>query len=239
MLSLLRELFSALLGKFRKPAVAAPEGAPSSPEEIPLEEQEEYKEEDMQVDPTVTTKRELRDQVKADLVRHEAFREFSYPDVLSELFKKHPREKWGFVPAREILSKIGIRADVAFRTGSPWTVGHGFTTGVNVDSKMDPLRSERMLEEHILQADLELGNVLSWYKDAPFVVKTVLINMKFNLGLRGLLGFNNTLRFMKEKNYTQAAANMRKSLWYRQVKTRAEELARRIETQSIADPHKV
>lgn len=236
MLRSLRELFSTLLGKFRKPAVAAPEGAPPSTTGSPLKQQEEYKEEEMHIDPTVTSKGKLVTQVKGDLSRQEGFREFAYPDVLSSLYKAHPSHPWGFKPAREILAEIGVSYDAALRDGSPWTVGHGFTQGVNPDSKMERIRSERMLEQHILEADLQLSGVLGWYTEAPFVVKTVLINMKFNLGLKGLLGFKNTLRYMKEKNYTQAAANMRKSLWYRQVTNRAEELARRIETQTIATP---
>lgn len=235
MLRSLRELFSTLLGKFRKPAAAAPEGAPPQ-EDSPTKQQEEYKEEEMHIDPTVTSKGKLVTQVKADLERHEGYREFAYPDVLSSLYKRHPRHAWGEQPARSILSMIGVDADSAARDGAPWTVGHGFTQGVNLDSKMDRLRSERMLEQHILEADMQLRGVLTWYADAPFVMKTVLINMLFNLGLKGLLGFNNTLRFMKEKNYKQAAANMRKSLWYRQVGGRAEELARRVETQTIATP---
>lgn len=229
MLRSLRELFSTLLSKIRKPAVVAPEGAP-------LEEQEEYKEEEMHIDPTVTSKGKLVSQVKEDLSRHEGFREYAYPDVLSPLFKQHRNQPWGFKPAREILSLIGVDYNTAVREGAPWTVGHGFTHGVTPDSVMTLIRSERKLEEHILEADQELNAVLTWYKDAPYVVKVVLVNMKFNLGLKGLLGFNNTLRYMKEKNYKQAAANMRKSKWYRQVTNRAEELARRIETQTIATP---
>lgn len=173
-------------------------------------------------------------QVKKDLDRHEGFREFAYPDPLSKLFKKHPNLQWGFKPAREIAPP-----GVNFEDGKPWTVGFGFTHGVTADSRMNRITAERLLEEHILDVNNALHNALiTWYKDASFVTKTVLINMTFNLGLRGLLSFKNTLAYMKGKNYKQAAANMRHSLWYKQVKKRAEELARRIETQEISPEHK-
>jgi lysozyme len=191
------------------------------------------------MDPTLTPKKKLLRQMASDLDRHEAFREFAYPDVLSALYKRFPNKPWGFKPAREILSEIGVSVEEAERTGKPWTYGFGFTQGGNVDSKIDRLRAQRKLETHILEEDAKLSKVLSWYDSAPFVVKTVLINMSFNMGLQGLLGFRNTLNYMKQGSWKQAATNMRKSLWYRQVGDRAIELTRRIETQEIAPQHLV
>jgi lysozyme len=173
-------------------------------------------------------------QVKMDLDRHEGFREFAYPDPLSELYKKHPNLPWGFKPAREIAPP-----GCNFEDGKPWTVGFGFTHGVTADSRMNRITAERLLETKILEVDTALRNALpTWYSKASFATKTVLINMSFNLGLKGLLGFRNTLNYLKGANYKQAAANMRHSLWYKQVKKRAEELARRIETQEIEAAHK-
>jgi len=173
-------------------------------------------------------------QVKSDLERHEGFREFAYPDPLSKLFKKYPKLPWGFKPAREIAPK-----DANLEDGKPWTVGFGFTHGVTADSRITRITAERLLEQKILDMNESLGHALAtWYKDATTITKGVLINMAFNMGQAGLLKFRNTLGYMKAKNYTQAAANMRLSLWYKQVKKRAEELARRIETQEIEAAHK-
>lgn len=189
----------------------------------------------MTIDPTISSSAvgTLKKQVKKDLERHEGYREFAYPDPLSPLHKKNPQLPWGQRPARELAPP-----GTDWESGSPWTVGFGFTHGVGPDSKMPRIQAERKLEEHILQADLELSGILPWYKSSPFVVKTVLINMRFNLGRKGLLGFKNTLGYMKERQWTNASANMRKSLWYRQVGQRAEELARRIETQEIPRQYK-
>lgn len=184
-----------------------------------------------------TKKQKLINQVASDLNRQEGFREFAYPDPLSPLAKKYKGEAWpwGFVPAKELLSRIG---DMKEKDGAPWTVGFGFTQGVTASSRMNRLTAERKLETEILDRDQSLQVILPWYNDSSFVAKTVLINMAFNLGLKGLLGFRNTLRYIKEQNYKQAAANMRKSLWYRQVTKRAEELAVRMETQTIKEQHK-
>ena len=179
---------------------------------------------------TTTSQNKLARQVAGDLNRHEGFREFAYPDPLSALFKNQPSKDWGFKPAREV-AKPGTNFD----QGKPWTVGFGFTHGVTPDSRMNRITAERKLEQEILEVDAALRNTLTWYNDASFVTKTVLINLSFNMGIKGLLGFKNTLAFIKEKKYKEAAFNLRKSLYYKQVTKRAEELALRLETQTIPE----
>lgn len=175
----------------------------------------------------------LANQVASDLHRDEGFREFAYPDPLSALFNKYRTERWGFKPAREILDKLGVSEESAAKSGAPWTVGYGFTHGVHLDSRISQQQAARKLEEMVLAINRDLADTLVWYKDSSFVTKTVLINMYFNLGKAGLLGFRNTLRYISARNYKQAATNMLKSLWARQVGRRARELARRMETQEI------
>lgn len=182
---------------------------------------------------TTTSQNKLIKQVAGDLNRHEGFREYAYPDPLSPLMKKYPSKDWGFKPAKEILAKLGVPLDKAAKDGAPWTVGHGFTGGTTLDSRMDRITSDRKLEQKILEVDSALSNVLTWYKDASFVTKTVLINMSFNMGIKGLLGFSNTLKFISQKNYEQAARNMTQSLWAKQVGDRAKELVERMRTQAI------
>ena len=182
---------------------------------------------------TTTSQEKLMRQVVSDLDRHEGYREFAYPDPLSSLNKKHPRKDWGFRPAREILAELRISVEDAAKQGAPFTVGFGFTHGVTPDSRMNRITAERRLEQEILDVDRALSNVLSWYKDASFVTKTVLLNMAFNMGVKGLLGFRNTLTFISQKNYEQAARNMAQSLWAKQVGKRATELMERMRTQTI------
>lgn len=181
---------------------------------------------------------QLINQVVADLDRHEGYREFAYPDPLSKLFRKYPNVRWGFKPAREILAKLGVDVEDAVGLGHPWTVGYGFTNGVHIDSRISRLMAKRKLEELALAIHRDLFLTLTWYHTASYETKTVLINMYFNLGRAGLLSFRNTLRYISERNYKQASANMLKSLWAKQVTRRAKELARRIETQEIPVPYK-
>ena len=131
----------------------------------------------------------------------------------------------------EIHKKTG--KDVDPNNGTPWTVGYGFTDGVTFETRMSRQVADRRLEEEIFTRTEQLKAALPWFTEKSFVTQTVLINMAFNLGLKGFLQFKNTLAFVKADNFKQAAANMRLSAWYKQVTSRAEELAKRMETQSI------
>lgn len=185
-----------------------------------------------------TTETRLVLQVKKDLERHEGFREYAYPDPLSPMARKYKGKDWpwGFVPARTLMARI---KDAKDSDGAPWTYGFGFTYGVTPDSRITRILAERKLEALILNQDDTLAAALPWYsKGASFVTKTVLINMAFNLGLKGLLGFKNTLNFVKLKDYEKAARNMMLSLWYTQTGSRAKELALRMKTQTIEPLHK-
>ena len=177
--------------------------------------------------------RKLVLQVRADLARHEGYREFAYPDPLSPLFKKYKKLAWGFKPARELLPE-----DTEWSAGAPWTVGYGFTNGTNPDTRMDRIKADRMLDQLILEEDGKLRRALPWYADTSFVTKTVLINMAFNLGLKGLLGFRNTLAFIKAGQFARAATNLKLSKWHAQVGDRALELEERMKEQTIAAHHK-
>ncbi|MDP3115142.1 MAG: glycoside hydrolase family protein, partial [Candidatus Cloacimonadaceae bacterium] len=49
------------------------------------------------------------------------------------------------------------------------------------------------------------------------VRKSVLLNMCFNLGIGGLMGFNNTLAFIAAGDWERAANGMLASMWAKQV----------------------
>jgi len=53
----------------------------------------------------------------------------------------------------------------------------------------------------------------------------VLLNMCFNLGIYGLLGFKKTLAYIKAGDWERAANNMLVSRWAKQVGRRAIELS--------------
>lgn len=175
----------------------------------------------------------VRRQTAADLVRHEAVREFAYPDVLSLIGRKYRRLPWGFRPARELLAQIPDKEE----HGRPWTVGVGFTHGVTPDSRMSREQALRKLDEKIGKYAADLQRLVPDITEHPFVIQTVFLNLIFNIGLERLSKFRNTLAFLRQRNYEAVADNLEKSLWYRQVGTRAVELVERVRTLSIRQEH--
>lgn len=171
----------------------------------------------------------LMDQYLEDARKHEGFREFAYPDPLSELARKYPRQPWGFKPAREILNFLGVKET----KGVPWTVGYGYTHGVTPDHRFTREMAEHKLKEVILASIADAKRLVSNFEDQPDAVKTVLVSMAYNMGYTKLSGFRNTLRFAVNKDYTNMANGMEKSLWYSQTGRRAKELVKRVRTLKI------
>ena len=169
----------------------------------------------------------------ADLERQEGFREYAYPDPLSKLAKKYRKLHWGYEPASRLLP-----AGASYDDGRPWTVGIGFTHGTTPHSKMSLAEARRLLAQHVVNMDATLIIKLPLYRAASAVTKGVLINMAFNMGVAGLLGFKNSLKKLEARQYAEAASNLRLSLWRKQVGRRADELIRRIETQTIEAAHR-
>ncbi|GAB1468349.1 hypothetical protein MASR2M64_10670 [Candidatus Cloacimonadota bacterium] len=77
----------------------------------------------------------------------------------------------------------------------------------------------RNCEQQLLDEIPEIYNALNEAR------KSVLLNMCFNLGIGGLLEFNNTLAFIAAGDWERAANGMLASKWAKQVGRRAIELS--------------
>ena len=85
---------------------------------------------------------------------------------------------------------------------------------------------ERDLAAHVW----EVRRKLPWVEKLDAPRQAVLYNMAFNLGVAGLLGFKDTLAFVRAGDFRNAARNMKKSKWAGQVGQRAVRLAAQMET---------
>lgn len=95
------------------------------------------------------------------------------------------------------------------------------------------LRDDEM--EYLLRNDIEetaaaLRDRLPWFTGLDEARQGVLLNMAFNLGVSGLLGFRQTLALVERGDYQKAAEEMLNSKWARQVGSRANRLAEQMET---------
>lgn len=77
------------------------------------------------------------------------------------------------------------------------------------------------LEEH----EMDLVGAYPWVLTLDAVRYAVMVDMAFNLGISRLSGFRVTLSSVEGGDYQQAAKEMLRSKWARQVKTRAVRLS--------------
>jgi lysozyme len=101
------------------------------------------------------------------------------------------------------------------------TIGYGHNLDANGITEED---ADRMLHNDILLCTLELNKFLPWWSSHPENVQQVLVNMCFNLGITTLLEFKRSLGYIRDQKYSAAAVELRKSKWYGQVGSRADEL---------------
>ena len=110
------------------------------------------------------------------------------------------------------------------------------TVGVGHNMKAHPLPAEwnfpltdeqvnQLLSEDLVRVFSGLDANLGWWRTLSENRQRVLANMAFNLGMQGLLGFHNTLQFIQDGAYEDAAKGMLSSKWAKQVGQRANRLA--------------
>lgn len=111
-----------------------------------------------------------------------------------------------------------------------WTIGVGHLIDQRKGGRLPDFVIDVLLEHDIEHHGKELFSALPWVKDLDTVRQGALINMTFNLGIKGLLGFAQTLAAIKERRFYDAATRMLQSKWATQVGPRATRLAKQIET---------
>lgn len=132
----------------------------------------------------------------------------------------------------------GFRATCYHCTAGKLTVGFGYNLDANplhltqnivddiIKNGMTEDYAENLLKMMVSEINKTLQVKIEGFQKLDEARRWVLINMCYNMGLNGLLGFKNTLEFIRKGNYESAAYNMMKSKWAAQVKGRASELAK-------------
>ena len=111
-----------------------------------------------------------------------------------------------------------------------WTIGFGRLIDARRGGGISRAEAEMLLDNDIAAKTAELRAALPWIDQLDEPRREVLINMAFNLGVPGLLGFKLTLRYVREGDYDLAAREMLASKWLAQVGERAVRLARQMAT---------
>ena len=114
----------------------------------------------------------------------------------------------------------------------------GFDTigvGRLIDSRkpgagLRPDEIDYLLKNDIADRVTALTKALPWFVKLDEARRGVLINMAFQLGTSGLLGFKSTLALVAAGKYSEAAEQMLKSKWATQTPARAKRLADQMKT---------
>ena len=141
---------------------------------------------------------------------HEGFSRTPYIDILVKL---HP-ERYN-IPKEdmEIIKKHFNKLKVTF--------GYGFTFITEEEA-------EKVLELRLQKRKKALFYKLPWLLNKPKEVINIVTEMAYQIGVRGLLKFKNTLNLIKEDKYKEAAIEMLDSRWAKQTPDRAKELSNKL-----------
>jgi len=111
-----------------------------------------------------------------------------------------------------------------------WTIGVGRLIDKRKGGKLRPNEIEFLLENDITDREQELTKRIPWFTKLDKARQGVLLNMSFQMGVEGLLGFKNTLKMVETGKYEDAARGMLQSLWARQTPERAKRLSEQMRT---------
>lgn len=110
------------------------------------------------------------------------------------------------------------------------TIGVGRLIDKRKGGGISPEESAYLLSNDIDKKDVDLRSRLPWFHSLNEARQGALLNLAFQLGVDGLMGFHQTLAAMRDEHYADAANHLLQSLLAKQTPERAKRIARQIET---------
>jgi len=102
-----------------------------------------------------------------------------------------------------------------------WTVGYGFLVDKRRNGRIPQPVADYWLNWEIDRIWERLSEALPWFDDLPEQVQRALVNMAYQMGVSGLLGFRQTLALLADGKYAEAADQAMRSRWADQTPNRA------------------
>ena len=87
-----------------------------------------------------------------------------------------------------------------------------------------------LLQNDVAKVTTQVNEKLPWSMRLDYPRRAVLLNMAFQMGINGLLGFKNTLDMIRLGNYEGAAKGMLNSKWATQTPSRCRRLSEQMRT---------
>jgi lysozyme len=122
-----------------------------------------------------------------------------------------------------------VKKHEGFRS-EPYTCTAGYLTvafGKRVDYlNVDKETGEKWCLEDLKKLDSRLRIVFQWYKDSPKMIKAVVLDLVYQLGIKGFSRFKKSIYLLETEQYEEAAEEMLDSKWARSDSpNRAKELS--------------
>lgn len=154
--------------------------------------------------------------------------------ITDEQYLKEIKEFEGTITFQ---SKLGY-----YKNGKFWvykdslglaTIGYGHLVlkGENFNSGLTEAEAEALLQKDSLNAYREAKEIYeSFGMIAPIQVQRVLWMMVFQMGKSKVLNFKKAMSALAQRDYKTAGKELRNSIWYKQTTSRAEKMARIVES---------
>ena len=126
---------------------------------------------------------------------------------------------------QQIKAHEGFKSTVYQCTEGYDTIGYGFAIK---DLKLSKEVCDIILAEKLAKLQFDINNKFEWFKDSPEIVRNVVTNMCYQLGLTGFSKFKQTIYYLETEQYEEASLEMLDSLWAKQTPNRAKELSAEI-----------
>ena len=136
----------------------------------------------------------------------------------------------------QIKRHEGLRLEAYVCSAGALTIGYGHNLeaqpikGLGAKSEITPEEANSILVRDCRSFAKQLDKSLQGWRDLCLPRQAVLLNMAFNLGVPGLLGFRRMLDAVGRGHWHTAHDEMLGSKWAGQVGRRAVELANQMQT---------
>ena len=111
-----------------------------------------------------------------------------------------------------------------------WTIGAGILIDARKGGGLDDEEINWLLARRIEKARAALAKRLPWFDKLDRVRQDGLVNMAYQLGVDGVMGFPRMLGALRDQRWHEAETQALDSLWAKQTPARARRIAHQFAT---------
>ncbi len=101
------------------------------------------------------------------------------------------------------------------------SLGLSYSKIINKEQSITQEQSVRLFNEDYKTALSDAQRWIPNLSQQPKEVQMICIDMAFNMGLKTIMTFNTTSNLIQNHKYNEAASNLEKTAWYKQVGRRS------------------